>query len=109
MAVYEDFAKLDIRVGEIVKVKPFLEARNPSYKIWVDFGPQVGIKQSSAQITQLYKPADLIGKQVLAVVNFPVRQIASFLSEVLILGTYSQQGVVLIVPDKPVENGDKLG
>ena len=75
----------------------------------MDFGEEIGIKKSSAQITEVYKPGNLIGKQVMAVVNFPPRQIADFMSEVLVLGTYSKQGVVLITPDKAVENGDKLG
>ena len=109
MAVFEDFMKLDIRVGTIVEAKVFEKAKKPAYQLKVDFGSEIGIKKSSAQITQQYQPEDLIGKQVLAVVNFPPRQIADFLSEVLVLGTYSEGGVVLITPDKKVENGDKLG
>ena len=109
MATFDDFMKLDIRVGTIVEAKPFEKARKPAYQLKVDFGGELGIKQSSAQITDHYKPEDLIGKQVLAVVNFPPRQIANFMSEILVLGTYSKDGVVLITPDKPVENGDKLG
>jgi tRNA-binding protein len=109
MATFDDFMKLDIRVGTIVSAKIFEKARKPAYQLEVDFGEELGVKKSSAQITDHYKPEDLIGKQVLAVVNFPPRQIANFMSEILVLGTYSKDGVVLITPDKPVENGDKLG
>ena len=109
MATFDDFMKLDIRVGTILSAKNFEKARKPAYQLEVDFGEELGIKKSSAQITDHYKPEDLIGKQVLAVVNFPPRQIANFMSEILVLGTYSKDGVVLITPDKPVENGDKLG
>ena len=106
---FDDFLKVDIRVGTIIEAKTFENARNPSYKLLVDMGKDVGIKKSSAQITDHYKPEDLIGKQVLAVVNFPPRNIAGFLSEILVLGTYSKDGVVLIRPDKKVEEGDILG
>ena len=109
MATFDDFLKLDIRVGTIIDAKIFKKTKKPAYKLKVDFGKEIGIKQSSAQITQMYNIDDLIGKQVLAVVNFPPRQIADFMSEVLVLGTYSKQGVVLIKPDFLVENGDKLG
>jgi tRNA-binding protein len=109
MATFDDFMKLDIRVGTILSAKNFEKARKPAYQLEVDFGEELGVKKSSAQITDHYKPEDLIGKQVLAVVNFPPRQIANFMSEVLVLGTYSKDGVVLITPDKAVENGDKLG
>ncbi|NLY85079.1 MAG: tRNA-binding protein [Tissierellia bacterium] len=109
MATFEDFQKLDIRVGEIIRVEPFEKARKPAYKLWVDFGDEIGIKKSSAQITECYKMEDLIGRQVLGVVNLPPKQIADFISEVLILGTYSKQGVVLVQPEQPVEKGDKLG
>ena len=85
------------------------KARKPAYQLEVDFGDEIGIKKSSAQITDYYTPEALVGKQVLAVVNFPPRQIANFFSEVLVLGTYSEGGVVLIRPDKEVKNGDKLG
>lgn len=109
-ATFDDFMKLDIRVGTIVEARPFEKARKPAYQLLVDLGPELGRKRSSAQITtQQYTPEELVGKQVLAVVNFPPRQIANFFSEVLVLGTYSQGGVVLITPDKPVENGDRLG
>lgn len=109
MATFEDFMKLDIRVGTIVEAIVFEKAKRPAYQLKVDLGEEIGIKKSSAQITEVYKCEDLIGKQVLAVVNFPPRQIADFMSEVLVLGTYSEQGVVLITPDEQVENGDKLG
>ncbi|APH17626.1 tRNA-binding protein [Clostridium botulinum] len=109
MANFEDFMKLDIRVGEIIKVEFFEKAKKPAYKLLVDFGNEIGIKKSSAQITECYKKEELIGKQVLGVVNFPPRQIADFMSEVLILGIYTTQGVVLIQPQQPVRKGDKLG
>ena len=109
MASFDDFMKLDIRVGTITEARVFAKARKPAYQLIVDFGPEIGAKKSSAQITQHYTPDQLIGRQVLAVVNFPPRQIADFMSEVLVLGTYSEGGVVLIRPDKAVQNGDKLG
>lgn len=109
LITFEDFLKVDIRVGTIIEAKLFEKARNPSYKLLVDMGEDIGKKKSSAQITDHYSPEDLIGKQVLAVVNFPPRNIAGFLSEILVLGTYSKDGVVLIRPDKPVDTGDVLG
>ena len=109
MTTFDDFLKLDIRVGTIIEAIFFEKAKKPAYQLIIDFGKEVGIKKSSAQITDVYKPEELKGKQILAVVNFPPRQIANFLSEVLVLGTYSKQGVVLIKPDINVENGDKLG
>ena len=109
MSTFDDFMKLDIRVGTIIEAKVFEKAKKPAYQLKVDLGEEIGIKKSSAQITEIYKPEDLIGKQVLAVVNFPPRQIAGFMSEILVLGTYSKQGVVLIKPDEQVENGDRLG
>ncbi|MBS5725679.1 MAG: tRNA-binding protein [Clostridiales bacterium] len=109
MATFDDFTKLDIRVGTILSAKPLEKARKPAYQLEVDFGAEIGIKKSSAQIIEHYTPEDLVGKQILAVVNFPPRQIANFFSEVLVLGTYSTGGVVLIRPDHPVQNGDKLG
>lgn len=108
MAVFDDFQKLDIRVGTIISAKNFEKARRPAYQLEIDLG-DLGIKRSSAQITEQYSLEALPGKQVLAVVNFPPRQIANYFSEVLVLGTYSEGGVVLIKPDKPVKNGDKLG
>ncbi|MDD2181492.1 MAG: tRNA-binding protein [Bacilli bacterium] len=109
MANFEDFMKLDIRVGEIIEAEFFEKTRKPAYKLLVDFGDEIGIKKSSAQITEVYNKEELIGKQVLGVVNFPSRQIADFMSEVLVLGTYSKQGVVLIQPERQVQKGDKLG
>lgn len=109
MAEFDDFAKLDIRVGTIIGVKPFEKAKKPAFQLEVDFGEEIGIKKSSAQITECYKLDNLVGRQVIAVVNFPPRQIADFMSEVLVLGTYSKQGVVLVTPEQMVKNGDKLG
>lgn len=106
---WDDFAKVDVRAGRIVRAEPFPEARKPAIKLWVDFGPELGQRRSSAQITAHYAPQDLIGKQVLAVVNFPPRQIGPFMSEVLVLGLPDAQGeVVLIAPDKPVPEGGRL-
>lgn len=109
MATFDDFMKIDIRVGEIISAEVFQKARKPAYKLVVDFGEEIGIKKSSAQITECYKAEELVGRQVLGVVNFPPRQIADFKSEVLVLGTYSEQGVVLIQPSQKVKKGDKLG
>lgn len=109
MVSFDDFMKLDIRVGTIIEAKEFKKAKKSAYQLKIDFGDEIGIKKSSAQITQLYSVDELIGKKILAVVNFPPKQVADFMSEVLILGTYSKDGVVLIVPDKETDNGDKLG
>lgn len=109
MITFEDFLKLDIRVGEIVQCEVFAKAKKPAYKLLVDFGDEIGLKKSSAQITERYSSDELIGMQVLGVVNFPPRQIADFMSEVLVLGVYTSQGVVLIAPQQKVEKGDKLG
>ncbi|MBV9756627.1 MAG: tRNA-binding protein [Alphaproteobacteria bacterium] len=108
-ATIEDFQKLDIRVGCVVDAQPFPEARNPSIKLWIDFGAEIGTKQSAAQITVHYQPDQLIGRQVLAVVNFPPRRIAGFPSEVLTLGVPDEDGnVVLIRPDFLAPNGGRL-
>ena len=109
MAIFDDFMKLDIRAGNIIEAKVFAKARKPAYQLLVDLGDEIGVKRSSAQITNHYTPEELIGRQVLAVVNFPPRQIADFMSEILVLGTYSEGGVVLVAPDRKVRNGDKLG
>ncbi len=106
---FEDFQKVDIRVGTVVDAKPYPEARKPAIKLWVDFGSEIGAKKSSAQITAHYEADELIGRQVIAVVNFPPRQIGKFLSEVLVLGFPDADGeVVLICPDKAVPIGGKL-
>ena len=109
MISYDDFAKVDIRVGTITRAEPFPEARKPAYKLWVDFGGDLGEKRSSAQITRHYAPEALIGRQVLAVVNFPPRQIGKVLSEVLVLGVSDADGeVILIGPGQMAPNGGRL-
>ena len=106
---FDDFLKVDIRVGQITRAEPFPEARKPAIKLWVDFGPDIGLRKSSAQITAHYTPEGLIGKQVMGVVNFPARQIGPVRSEVLILGLYdAADGIVLIGPDKEVPLGHRM-
>ncbi|MFN3447056.1 MAG: tRNA-binding protein [Roseococcus sp.] len=106
---WADFERVDIRVGTVVDARPFPEARKPAIRLWVDFGAGIGVRKSSAQIAVHYSPDRLIGRQVLAVVNFPPRQIGPFLSEVLVLGLPDENGaVVLIRPDFPVPNGGRM-
>ena len=109
MATFADFEALDIRVGTIVAAEPFPEARKPAIKLRIDFGAEIGVKRSSAQITKYYTPEEIVGRQVLAVVNFPPRQIGKFMSEVLTLGVPDSEGaVVMIRPDHAVPNGGRL-
>ena len=106
---FEDFQRVDIRVGTVVDAQPFPEARKPAIKLWVEFGGELGVRKTSAQITKHYSPDRLIGRQVLAVVNFPPRQIGSFMSEVLVLGVPDEAGeVVLLRPDLKVPDGGRM-
>lgn len=106
---YDDFAKVDIRVGRVTRAEPYPEAKKPAIKLWVDFGPEIGEKKSSAQITRHYTPEALVGRQVLAVVNFPPRQIGKVMSEVLVLGVPDSDGeVVLIGPGEEVPLGGRM-
>lgn len=106
---FDEFLKVDIRKGTVVQAEPYPEARKPAIKLWVDFGGELGVKKSSAQITKHYTPESVVGKEVMAVVNFPPRQIGKFMSEILVLGVPDEVGeVVLLTPDKSVPNGGRL-
>jgi tRNA-binding protein len=106
---WADFERVDMRVGVVVDAQPFPEAMRPALKLWIDFGP-LGVKRSSAQITERYAPAELVGRRVVAVVNFPPKQIGPFVSEVLVLGAYDEHGhVILLRPDFDVTPGSKIG
>ena len=107
---WPDFEKVDMRVGVVTDARDFPEARKPAYRLWIDFGPELGVKRSSAQITAHYAAADLIGRRVIAVVNFAPKQIGPFVSEVLVMGAYDERGeVVLLNVDQPVAPGSKIG
>lgn len=107
---WNDFEKIDIRAGTIIEVTDFPKARKPAYKLVIDFGPESGLKNSSAQITHHYAKEDLLNKQVIAVINFPPKQIAGFISECLVLGIYDENNdVILLKPERPVRNGQKIG
>jgi len=107
---WNDFEKIDMRIGTILEVNDFPKARKPAYQLLVDFGEEIGVKKSSAQITVHYKKEDLINRQVIAVVNFPPKQVADFISECLVLGVYDENNdVVLLQPDKKIKNGSKIG
>ena len=109
MIHWKDFEKIEIRTGTILEARPFLKARKPAYQLRIDFG-ELGLRNSSAQITRLYQPEDLVGRQIIAVVNFPPKNIAGFLSECLVLGIYADgDEVVLLQPERKVENGRKIG
>ncbi len=106
---FDDFLKVDVRVGTVTRAEPYPEARKPAIKLWIDFGADLGVKRSSAQITAHYAPETLVGRQVLAVVNFPPRQIGRFMSEVLVLGLPDADGaIVLVGPDAPVPDGGRM-
>lgn len=106
---WAEFERVELRVGTVVEVQPFPEARKPAYKVWVDFGPELGIKKTSAQITTLYTPEQLLGRQIIGVVNFPIKQVGPFRSEFLLTGLHDEQGaVVMLQPERAVPNGAKL-
>lgn len=107
---WEDFEKIDMRVGQVISIEDFPKARKPAYKMQIDFGPEIGIKRSSAQVTHHYTKESLLNKQVIAVVNFPPKQIGNFISECLVMGIYDENNnVILLQPERPVSNGQKIG
>lgn len=107
---WDDFVHVDMRVGTIVDVQDFAAAKKPAWKLLIDFGPEIGLKKSSAQLTTFYRKEDLLNRQVVAVINFPPKQIADFMSECLVLGVYDEnKDVILLKPDKPVTNGQPVG
>ena len=109
MIDFDDFLKVDIRAGTVVRAEPYPEARKPAIKLWVDFGDDIGERKTSAQITKHYDPESLVGRQVMGVVNFPAKQIGKFMSEALVLGAPDDDGeVVLLKPDQPVPNGARM-
>ena len=105
---WNDFAKIDLRVGTVLQARPFPEARKPAYQLWVDFGAELGTRKTSAQITDHYTPESLVGRQVIAVVNFPPKQIGPFMSECLVTGALVEGGVVLLATDQVVPNGTRI-
>ena len=106
---FDDFMKVDVRTGRVIKAEPFPEARKPAIKMWIDFGEEIGVRKTSAQVTDHYTPEALIGRQVMAVVNFPPRQIGPFMSEVLVLGVPDESGaIVLVKPDKETPLGGRM-
>ncbi|MFD0701399.1 tRNA-binding protein [Myroides pelagicus] len=106
---WEEFSKVEMRVGTIIQAEVFFEVRNPAYKLIIDFGEEIGTRKSSAQITKLYTPEELIGKQIVAVVNFPPKQIATLMSECLVMGAVEGKEVTLMTMDKPTKNGLRIG
>ena len=106
---WDAFESVELRVGTILRVEEFPEARKPAYKVWVDFGPEIGEKKTSVQITRLYTPESLVGRQIVGVVNFPPKQVGPFMSEFLLTGFHDEEGAIVIaVPERPVPNGAKL-
>ncbi|HEX4934980.1 MAG TPA: tRNA-binding protein [Gemmatimonadaceae bacterium] len=106
---WDDFARVELRIGTVVRAEPFPEARRPAYKLWVDLGPELGVRKSSAQLTVHYTPETLVGRQVLAVTNFPPKQVGPFRSELLVTGFADADGaIVLAAPERPVPNGARL-